>query len=258
VSVITPSFQQGAYLEETIRSVLLQGYPNLDYIVIDGGSTDGSRAILERYAPWLSAWVSEADRGQVEAINKGLRRASGEIWGWLNSDDFFQPGCLGRAVPALIRQPAAGFVYGSARFCDENGGDLGPYAGLPLAAGSARMRYWRGWPLPQPGSLYRQQLLRDLGPLDESLHLALDYEWAIRVTQTAPGVCLDETLASYRLHTHSKTGDWNANRRRFYAECRRVNLKYAPPYQPRHWRLWLTYVADHLRWRAQSLLRPRA
>ena len=103
VSIVTPSYNQGQYLEETIRSVLLQGYPDLEYIIIDGGSTDESVTIIEKYAPWLAYWVSEPDRGQSHAINKGFARATGEIYAWLNSDDYYWPGAIVIAARAVLQ-----------------------------------------------------------------------------------------------------------------------------------------------------------
>ena len=94
ITVVTPSYNQGRFVEATLRSVLLQGYPNLEYLVLDGGSTDGSREIIERYAPWLAGWASERDRGQSDAINRGFARATGDIVAWLNSDDRYPPGTL--------------------------------------------------------------------------------------------------------------------------------------------------------------------
>src|SRR3954468_14683484 len=111
-SVITPSYNQGHYLEEPIRSVLLQGYPNLEYIVMDGGSRDGSVEVIKKYAPFISYWTSERDRGQSDAINKGFRRASGEWAGGQNSDDFYEPGAIRAAVEAAAAYPEASVIYG--------------------------------------------------------------------------------------------------------------------------------------------------
>lgn len=106
ITIVTPSYNQGSFIEETIRSVLLQGYPNLEYIIIDGGSSDDSVALVSRYSEWLSFWVSEPDNGQAAAINKGFKKASGDIWQWINSDDRLAPGALFRVAHLYMTQPA--------------------------------------------------------------------------------------------------------------------------------------------------------
>ena len=112
ITIVTPSFNQGQYIEAAIRSVLRQEYPNLEYIILDGGSTDESVSVIERYAPYLAHWASAADDGPAQAINRGLARATGDILGWLNADDLYLPGALWAAAEALARQPDAALVYG--------------------------------------------------------------------------------------------------------------------------------------------------
>jgi glycosyltransferase involved in cell wall biosynthesis len=124
VSVVTPSYNQEQFIEETIRSVLLQGYPNLEYIIIDGGSIDESVEIIRKYADWLAYWVSEPDRGQTDALNKGFARAHGEIVAWLNSDDTYEPGTLRRVAQEFGEDQARVVIYGNCNFVDENGSFL--------------------------------------------------------------------------------------------------------------------------------------
>ena len=114
VSIITPSYNQVRYLEDTIQSVLQQDYPNIEYIIVDGGSTDGSLEVIERYKDKLAWWVSEPDQGQADAINKGFRKATGEIIAWLNSDDLYLPGTISSAVEVFQNNPKAGVIYGNA------------------------------------------------------------------------------------------------------------------------------------------------
>src|SRR5437762_483466 len=119
ITIVTPSFNQAQFLEETIRSVLLQGYPNLEYIVMDGGSTDGSAEILEKYSPWIDHWVSEKDNGQADAIYRGFERATGEIIGWVNSDDLLLPGALAAHAEYFLRHHQAQLVMGGCLWIDE-------------------------------------------------------------------------------------------------------------------------------------------
>ncbi|HLA97025.1 MAG TPA: glycosyltransferase family 2 protein, partial [Anaerolineales bacterium] len=127
VSIVTPSFNQGRFLEETIQSVLAQDYPRIEYLIVDGGSTDGSLEIIRRYADRLGWWVSEPDRGQTEALNKGFARARGEIFAWLNSDDTYLPQAVSEAVAYLQAHPEAGMVYGDANLVDEHGRVIGKF-----------------------------------------------------------------------------------------------------------------------------------
>jgi len=240
VSVVTPSLNQGEYLEETIRSVLLQGYPDLEYVVADGGSRDGSVAIIEKYASHLTHWWSRPDRGQSQAINAAFALCTGSVWGWLNSDDVYVPGTLHRIAEALAGDSK--LVYGSSRFIDAAGQPLGPYPGKPLARGWRRMQYWKGWPVPQPTLFFEAQVFEDTGALDESLHYALDYDWVVRASRTVQPLCLPDTLALYRVHAVSKTGDWETRKPIFFAEMRAINRRHAPVRSPGSWALWLSWV----------------
>src|SRR3989337_3125219 len=127
VSIVTPSYNQGSFLEETIRSVLGQDYPHLEYIIVDGGSSDGSGEIIQRYSDRLAWWISEPDQGQTDAINKGFSRAKGEIFAWLNSDDTYLPGAVSEAVSFLSSHPEVGMVYGDANLIDDSGKVIGKF-----------------------------------------------------------------------------------------------------------------------------------
>lgn len=246
VTVVTASLNQGAYIEETIRSVLLQGYPDLEYIVVDGGSTDETLDILRRYEPWLASWTSQPDRGQSDAVNRGWARASGAILAWLNSDDVYRAGTMQRAVRALEDEPGVDLVYGSALFVDQRGQSLGPYPAQPLAEGRRRLEFWRGWDVPQPTVFFRRHLFELCGGLDESLHYAMDYEWIQRVLQRSGSRCLPDVLADYRMHPGSKTGDWHSNKEKFFRELARINRRFAPLSRPSSWPLWVSWLTFRL------------
>jgi len=237
ISVITPSYNQGRFLEETIRSVLLQNYPNLEYVIIDGGSQDESVEIIRKYELWLAYWVSERDQGQSHGINKGWSKATGDIWAWLNSDDVYLSGSLGKIAVALGDSSKSQLVYGSAVFTNAEGAVVGQFPGQPLPPNIYRMQYWKGWGIPQPTVFFKRRLVDDYGPLDETYHYSLDYEWLIRVSQYIEFTCINDILATYRLHNESKTGDWESNKERFFSESRRINRKYAPLWSPKSWPL---------------------
>lgn len=237
-SIVTPSYNQAQFLEKTIQSVLSQDYPNIEYIIIDGGSTDGSVDIIKKYEHRLAYWVSEPDRGQAHAINKGFRIATGDILAWLNSDDEYVPGTIEKVV-RILKSHNEKLVYGSAKFIDEEGNEINTYRGEPLKPGFKRMRYWEGWPIPQPTVFFKRELFDVYGGLDESYRLSLDYEWLIRVSRYEKFYFLDGILAKYRIHTKSKTGNWEENKWDFFRECFRANRKYAPIRSPLTWPLWV-------------------
>lgn len=182
VTIVTPSYNQAQYLERTICSVLAQDYAPLEYIVVDGGSNDGSVDIIRRYADRLAWWVSEPDSGQAEGINKGLQRASGEIVAWLNSDDIYLPGAIRQAVEALQSNSAPGMVYGEAIAIDGEGYPLGRFT-------------FEDWQLPdlmafriicQPAVFMRRSVLEKAGYLERSFHFMLDHHLWIRMARLAP------------------------------------------------------------------------
>lgn len=203
VSIVTPSYNQAPFLEETLRSVLLQGCPRLEYFVIDGGSNDGCREILERYAPWLSYWVSEADRGQSHAINKGFARATGRIVAWINSDDAFRPGAIRAAVETFLRHPRASLVYGCASDRDEHGVPMDRYKGRPFRLED--MLDGRN-PVAQPSAFFSHEALTRVGWLEESMHFGMDYDLWVRLAASGEVVFVDEIWSDFRHYATSKSG----------------------------------------------------
>jgi glycosyltransferase involved in cell wall biosynthesis len=202
VSIVTPSFNQAHYLDSTIRSVLDQDYPNLEYIIVDGGSTDDSVEIIRRYSERLAWWVSEKDRGQTDAINKGFTRAKGEILAWLNSDDTYEKNAVGEAVAFLQGHPNVGLVYGDANFIDEGGRIIGHFP----AAQTNYKRLRRGYVhIPQQSSFWRADLWRKVGPLDPSFYFAMDYDLWVRLAALAPLQYYPRLWANFRLHAQGKT-----------------------------------------------------
>jgi GT2 family glycosyltransferase len=201
ITVVTPSLNQGSYLEETIRSVLLQGYPRLQYIVLDGGSTDDSVAVLDRYAPWISYWRSERDRGQADAVAHGLTLASGEIFNWINSDDVLAPGALA-VVDGLMVD--ADVVAGICVNVSPDG-TREAIVSRNLSA-AALMAGDTGAVFHQPAVWVRRDHLVAAGGIDRSLHYVFDWEMLVRVLAVSPRVAYtDATLADFRLHAESKT-----------------------------------------------------
>lgn len=200
VSIVTPSFNQARYLEQTIRSVLGQGYGALEYFVIDGGSTDGSVEIIKQYTSQLSGWVSEKDNGQADAINKGLRQTSGEIVAWLNSDDYYLPGTIARAVDVFTRHPEAGLVYGNVLSVDATSQPFNLQTFQPFNL--TNLMSFRI--ISQPAVFMRRAVLERTGLLDESYHLLLDHHLWLRMARLAPMIYIPETLAAARYHAEAK------------------------------------------------------
>ena len=202
VSIVTPSYNQQRYLEETIRSVLDQDYPALEYFVIDGGSNDGSVEIIKKYADKLTGWVSEPDQGQTEAINKGFLRSSGEFMAWLNSDDIYQPGAIRSAVEFMQKNPEIGLVYGDTDLIDGSGKKIGRFN----AQQTSYQRLMRGGVyIPQPAAFWRRELWERSGPLDPSYYFAMDYDLWVRFSKMTQIKYVPELWASFRIHDSGKS-----------------------------------------------------
>ena len=202
VSIITPSYNQAKFLEETILSVLNQDYPQIEYIIVDGGSSDGSVDIIRSYAERLGWWVSERDKGQTDAINKGFARAKGEILAWINSDDTYLPGAVSEAVAFLQAHPEIGMVYGDANLIDETGNVLGPFPARQTDYRRLRQGYVH---IPQQSSFFRASLWKQVGPLDSSFYFAMDYDLWVRLAKVAPLYYIQRLWANFRLHSLGKS-----------------------------------------------------
>lgn len=215
VTIVTPSYNQADFLEKTIRSVLEQDYPNVEYLVIDGGSNDGSVEIIEKYARRINWWVSEKDNGQADGINKGLQRASGEIIAWLNSDDFYMPGAISNAVQALQSNPAAGFVYGDLQVVNKAGEitNLLTYGDWGLK-GLMEFKI-----IGQPAVFMRRQVLESAGYLDPDYHFLLDHHLWLRMAMHAGMKYIPQLWAGEHYHAASKN---LAHAAEFGAEARRI------------------------------------
>ncbi len=203
ISLVTPSYQQAAFLEATLESVLSQNYPDIEFSVRDGGSTDGSVAILERYRDRVP-FVSEKDGGQADAINRGFRTATGEVMGWLNSDDVLLPGALQAVGEAFAKDPEPVPVYGRAVYVDAEGRRPAPY----LTAPWSRERLADLCFLAQPATFWRSRVFREVGELDASLHHTMDYDYWLRIAERYEDrqiLHLDRELAAARLHGDAKS-----------------------------------------------------
>lgn len=209
ITIITPSFNQGQFIERTIRSVLDQGYPNLEYLVIDGGSTDGTIDVLRRHESSLR-WVSEPDRGQSDAINKGLRQAKGAIIGYLNSDDVLRPGCLAAIAEYFQGHPERQWLTGYARIIDEHDrpiqSPISRYKNFLLRHYHRRMLYVINF-ISQMSTFWRADAMNRIGYYSVDHHLVMDYDYWLRLlTLGDPGIVRRE-LSGFRVHGASKGGN---------------------------------------------------
>ena len=202
VSIVTPSYNQAQFLEATIKSVLQQSYFRVEHIVIDGGSTDGSVEIIQKYEHQLAYWVSEPDLGQTDAINKGFAQASGRILAWLNSDDTYEPHAIAEAVEYLNTHTDVGLVYGDANFIDAAGEVVGRFPAAQTDYRRLRAGYVH---IPQQAAFWRADLWLQVGPLDPDFFFAMDYDLWVRLARISPIQYRQGVWANFRLHGNSKT-----------------------------------------------------
>ena len=202
VSIITPSFNQVDYIKSTIQSVLSQTYPHIEYFIIDGGSDDGSVDIIKAYQDKLAGWISEPDKGQTDAINKGFALATGEIIAWLNSDDTYHPRAIEQAVAFLNDYPDVGLVYGDANYIDKHGEVIGRFPAAQTSLRQLRRGYVH---IPQQAAFFRKILWDRVGPLDPDFFFAMDYDLWVRLAGITNIQYVKSTWANFRLHQDAKT-----------------------------------------------------
>lgn len=207
ITVITPSLNQGEFIERTILSVLDQGYPNLEYIVVDGASDDDTVNILKKYGDRL-AWISESDRGQSHAINKGIRLATGDVIAFLNSDDLYLPGALLAVGYFFARQTKASWVTGRCRIIDQNDEEIRKgitfYKNMWLRFAGYHTLHITNY-VSQMATFWRREVIEQIGELDESLHYVMDYDYWLRIIKRYKLYTLNQYLACFRVHTSSKS-----------------------------------------------------
>jgi glycosyltransferase involved in cell wall biosynthesis len=238
ISIVTPSLNQGEYIAETIESVIAQGYPNLEHIVIDGGSTDGTLAILRRYSHLRV--ISEPDRGHADAVNKGFKLATGDIWGYLNSDDTLLPGALHRVAQEIDPGRRRSIVMGRCRFVDEQGRFIGVEHPSRFESHRRVLEIWKGHFIPQPAVLWTPEVWKTCGPMDSSLKSAwIDYDLFCKFSQKYTFYFIDQVLATYRLHAQAQTWRWTESQR--LEDCIQLSRRHwGSPLSLMYWQLTLS------------------
>jgi glycosyltransferase involved in cell wall biosynthesis len=240
-SVVMPSFNQGRFMEEAIRSVLMQGYPNLELIVIDGGSNDETLDVIRKYEPWIKHWESCKDRGQTHAINKGFERATGDVLTWVNCDDVLAPGAAFAAIGKMTAT-GADVVGGHVRFF---GDDLSYVSEVEPFVGDSMVS---GRPYVFHVSFFRASAVKKVGALRESLYYAMDYEYLVRLSRAgATCAVAEQVLSNFRVHDESKTskpGEGYACYREMSEICRSYG-------GPRFNHGWRTYWRCHVRYKVE-------
>jgi glycosyltransferase involved in cell wall biosynthesis len=222
ISIVTPSLNQAPFLEKAILSILKQDCQRIEYIVIDGGSNDGSIDIIRRYSDQIDYWVSERDRGQADAINIGLKRAKGELFGWINSDDILLPGSAKILLDAHIKYPGA-ILLGDVINIDIMGNPLELVRQKGVSLENLVCIWKTGWGWHQPGTFFPKSVWEEIGPLDISLRYMFDRDWICRAIQKAHVVYLRVPVAGFRVHQSSKTATGST---RWIEELYQVGMRY--------------------------------
>jgi glycosyltransferase involved in cell wall biosynthesis len=250
ISIVTSSYQQAEFIGRTIESVIAQDYPNLEHIVVDGLSSDGTVDVLANY-PHLSV-IREKDRGQADAINKGFRAATGQIFGFLNSDDTLEPGALHRVAAALNPTVGRHIVMGRCRFIDEHDRFLGVEHPSAFESHRRVLEIWRGHWLPQPSTFWTREVWDTCGPLDVDEQLMLDYDLFCRFSKRYAFYQIDAVLANYRMHTQSKTSSMSDAER--LGQAISVSRRYwGSPFSLQYWRVLASYARFRLNRRARAV-----
>lgn len=203
ISIVMPCFNAAQFIEEALRAVLLQNYPEFELIVIDGGSTDGTVEVIKRYEPWLKYWASEKDRGQSHAINKGLVRTTGELFNWANADDIMCPNAFMTLADLYLKNPKCAGVFGAMEVFDEKG-----YQNTwhPIPGDKEEIGVWgKSAFLPQPAALFPCQLCKDIGGVNEALHYVMDVDLILRLADHGPFAVTKSPTYRFRHHQESKT-----------------------------------------------------
>jgi glycosyltransferase involved in cell wall biosynthesis len=219
ISIITPSYNQGQFIERTILSVLEQDYPTIEYIIIDGGSTDNTMEILKKYEDRL-IWKSEPDKGQSDAINKGFIMATGEIFAWLNSDDTYKAGAINTAVDYLVKHPRVDLIYGNGNLIDERDNLIGEFKSATV---DLRACLYHGQiSVFQPSVFFRKDVFEKIGALDEKLDITMDIDYWIRITRQGLTMeHIDCSLANLRWHQLAKTSKIMGQHRKYHLQLLR-------------------------------------
>ncbi len=254
ITVVTPSFNQAAFLETTILSVLGQCYPNLEYIVMDGGSTDGSAEIIRHHEAQLAHWTSAPDGGQSAAINAAFARATGDILCWINSDDFLLPGTLLRVAQHFEERTAEPrLIYGSCLFFEDRGKRAKVVRARAFDPAVLRLSAF----IIQPSAFWTRALWKKTGPLDQSLAFAFDWDWFIRASAVGSFETCEEILSAYRLHAAHKSGSGGERRRSEIIDVakRHASSEQVTAYEflDRHWAALERLRAVEGRLRARSI-----